>query len=198
MMTPNNPLLSWLAGSSRSDGGLRSDGVADQVAAFVLEYPPALDDLLDGLASPEDVVRGRAADALEKIAREQPHWLCPHLPALIQAAQTDPVGMVRMHLAMLFGHLAACDQDFDTLQAALLDLLTDPSAFTRSWAITSLCILARRDPERESGITQSIARLESDPSTAVRTRARKALKALGKPGARLPKGWVKSRHLPEL
>ena len=81
------------------------------------------------------------------------------------------------------------------MQAALLDLLEDGSAFTRSWAITSLCILARRDPGKHAHIFKRIAHLEADPSTAVRTRARKALAALAQPGARLPQGWIKSRHL---
>jgi HEAT repeat protein len=198
MTEPTNPLLNWLSGALGSDGGLRSDGLADQVAAFVLEYPPALEDLLDGLVSPNEVVRGRSADALEKVAREQSDWLVPHLPALIQATQTDSVAMVSMHLAMLLGHLVACGEMIDLIEAALFDLLSGHGAFTSSWAITSLCILARRYPDKESRIIQHIARLESDPSIAVRTRARKALAALGKPGTPLPKGWVKSRHLGDL
>jgi HEAT repeat protein len=197
MTEPTNPLLTWLSGA-RPDGGLRSDGVADQVAAFVLEYPPALEDLLIGLESPEDVVRGRSADALEKVAREQPAWLVPHIPIFIQASRTDKVAMVKMHLAMLLGHLVVCGEMIDPIEAALFDLLAGHGAFTRSWAITSLCILARRYPDKESRIIQRIARLDSDPSIAVRTRARKALAALGKPGARLPNGWIKSRHLGDL
>ena len=79
-----NQILSWLAG-----GDLRSDGEASEVAAFVLANPQVFDDLLDGLTISDDVVRGRTADALEKVARSRPDLLNEHLDLLIQVAERD-------------------------------------------------------------------------------------------------------------
>jgi hypothetical protein len=58
-------LLDWLKG-----GTLRSDGAADQVADAVLIELVLFEDLLEGLKSEDDVVRGRTADAIEKVARK--------------------------------------------------------------------------------------------------------------------------------
>jgi hypothetical protein len=69
-----NQMLTWLSG-----GDLRSDGMANEAAQFVLENPQIIDDLMVGLNEPDDVIRGRTADALEKVARERPDLLIDHL-----------------------------------------------------------------------------------------------------------------------
>ena len=61
-----NQLLEWLSG-----GDLRSDGIPSEVADLVLEQLHLIPDLLEGLEKSEDVIRGRTADALEKVARER-------------------------------------------------------------------------------------------------------------------------------
>lgn len=188
-----NQILNWLSG-----GDLRSDGMADEAATFVLENPQVFDDLFAGLRAPDDVVRGRAADALEKIAREQPDLLIGHLTHLKEIAETDPVPMVKMHLAMLFGHLIACNQDIAEIKSILLHLLQDDRVFTRSWAIVSLCILAREFPLERNNIVEHIAPLQADNSVAIRTRAQKALNLLTNENAPFPKGWIKSQHFSDL
>ena len=96
-----NELLEWLAG-----GDLTSDGASDKVASFVLANPFLINDLVDGFKVQDDVVRGRAADALEKVARSLPEPVSEHLPTLLNSAREDPVPMVRWHLAMLLGHVS--------------------------------------------------------------------------------------------
>lgn len=51
-----NQLLEWLSG-----GDLRSDGMANEAADFVLAHPELLGELLAGLDQPEDLIRGRPA-----------------------------------------------------------------------------------------------------------------------------------------
>jgi HEAT repeat protein len=188
-----NQILSWLVG-----GDLRSDGDASEVAAFVLANPQVLDDLLDGLSVSDDVVRGRTADALEKIARSRPDLLVNHLDLLVQIANSDSVPMVRMHLAMIFGHLAMYKNFKGDLTKVLLELLGDERVFIRSWAIVSLCIIARMYPDTNACITKSIAPLANDKSVAIRSRTRKAMVVLTNENTPFPKGWVKSEHLQEL
>jgi hypothetical protein len=188
-----NQILSWLKGED-----LRSDGEASEVAAFVLANPRVFDDLLVGLSVSDDIVRGRTSDALEKIARSRPDLLVDHLDMLIQVAESDPVPMVRMHMAMIFGHMVIFEEKVDQLMAVLLELVDDRRVFVKSWAIVSLCIIARKDPGNNELIVSSIAPLMDDKSIAIRSRTRKAMVVLMNEDAPFPQGWVKSELLTEL
>jgi hypothetical protein len=182
-------ILEWL-----SIGDLTTDGQANEVAALVSEHIELMPDLVEALEDPEDAVRGHSADALEKVARQHPEEVAGHLPALLSIARNDSLPMVRWHLAMTLGHLAASPGYQDEIAATLLALLRDKSVFAQSWAISSLCIVARLYPEYAPRITQEIADLSHSASAAVHTRVRKALALLGNPEEPFPKGWVKSRH----
>lgn len=185
-----NEVLSWLSG-----GDLRSDGMANEVAASILTNPNAFGDLFAGLSEPDDVVRGRAADAIEKVSRKSPDLVRDCLPVLTNLAQDEKVPLVKMHLAMIFGHLAVYPDLIGQLKATLLFQLEDESVFTRSWAIVSLCIVARKYPQECQDILERIVRLQGDSSIAIRSRVKKAIHLLSDPQAQFPKGWIKSEHL---
>ena len=106
--------------------------------------------------------------------------------------------MVKMHVAMTLGHMVVCDEMIDEITTTLLILLDDESAFTKSWAIVSLCIVGKKYPSKNKTIFESIARYQADGSIAIRTRVRKAMRLLGSPAARFPNGWIKSQHLQDL
>jgi HEAT repeat protein len=180
-------LLEWLSG-----GDLRSDGAANQVVAFVLANEASIDELASGLDDSDDVVRGRSADALEKIARERPDLIIDRLSDLIRSGLEDPLPVVQMHVAMILGHLAHYAHAADSITDALEEMLVGKRAFARSWAIASLCIVARKYPQRAPAILESISPLMNDPSAAIRTRARKAVHTLSDPDAPFPAVWVKS------
>jgi HEAT repeat protein len=182
-----NSLLRRLEG-----GDLRSDGDGDPVARTVLQRPRLFQRLYDGLHESSDVVRGRSAHALELVARARPDLLLPRLPELLQLAERDRVAMVRWHIAMILGHLAAEQLDASLVVRVLLRLLGDPSAFVRSWSITSLTIFGRLVAGRRGVITRRIAERLQDPSIAVRRRAEFALEALRSGESAVPRGWVKS------
>jgi HEAT repeat protein len=185
-----NTILEWLA-----IGDLTSDGQSDEVVALVSENIQLLPDLIEAFHNASDVIRGHAADALEKVARQNPEAVAVHLPALLEAASSDPVPMVRWHLAMTLGHVAATQQDGNEVVETLAGLLGDESTFVQSWAITSLCIFARLHPRFAPRITQGISDLSLSSSAAVRTRVRKALALLVDPEAPFPKDWIKSTHI---
>jgi HEAT repeat protein len=188
-----NEILSWLSG-----GDLRSDGLADQAAEFILGNPQLVDELFEGLSSENPVIRGRTADALEKVARQEPGLFINRVSELVKLAKNEDVQMVKMHLAMLFGHLVACKQKIDEITEILLHLLKDEGAFTRSWTITSLAIIGKVYPDRRELAYESISRLGNDQSIAIQTRARKALEVLEGAKKRFPKGWIKSVHLGDI
>jgi HEAT repeats len=180
----------WLSG-----GDLRSDGASNEVAQTIIHNPRLFPDLVACLDAGDAVVRGRAADAIEKIARILPDIAVQNLDCLVTALSGDEVPMVRWHLAMALGHLVMNEEQADLIEKALLERLEDESVFVVSWAIASLCILAFQYPARLPGITSAIAPFEKSSSAALRTRARRAMAALTGPHSSLPPGWVKSEHL---
>ncbi|NIS79337.1 MAG: hypothetical protein GTO14_03745 [Anaerolineales bacterium] len=75
-------------------------------------------------------------------------------------------------------------------------MLDGEGVFARSWVIASVCIMGRKYPQERARIVDSIARLQNDPSIAIRTRVRNALMVLTTDeSAPFPKGWIKSQHL---
>lgn len=186
-------LSGWLA-----EGDLRSDGFADEAVRFIQQNPGLAGDLLAMLDHPDPVVRAHGADALEKLARTRPDLIKPALGRLIAVTERPEPAAVRMHMAMMLGHLAADPEVRPTLLAPLLKLLDEPGAFSRCWAISSLCILGRLEPAASEQIMDCIAALRDDPSIAVRTRVRKASPLLADRQKPFPRGWIKSDHLKDL
>jgi hypothetical protein len=113
-------------------------------------------------------------------------------------ADSDSLPIVRMHLAMIFGHLAIYENCIDDLSKVLLELLGDERVFVRSWAIISLCIIARKYPDQNERVTGHIAPLANDQSVAIRSRTHKAMVVLMNKAKPFPRGWVKSDHLKDL
>jgi HEAT repeat protein len=185
-----NQLLQWLSG-----GDLRSDGMSNEVADIVLENPDLFDELLEGLSESDDVIRGRSADALEKVSRYRPDLLADRVSELIVVARNDTVAMVKMHVAMILGHLADHEEKVEEMTCALLDLLQDESVFVRSWAIVSLCLVGRIYPNRRNKIVNEISRLRKDSSIAIRSKVQKAVNLLVNENVSFPKGWIKRGHL---
>jgi len=174
---------------------LRSDGMAGEVARWVLGSRPLLEELLLGLGDPNEVIRGRTADALEKISRDRPEWLAPSLRILVRAAKLDPVPMVRWHVAMILTNLTGFQECVGSAATALVHLLNDESAFVRSWALTGLCMVGRAYARRRPAILRRLASLQNDKSIAVRVRATKAVALLLNDHLPMPAGWIKSRSL---
>ena len=186
-------ILEWL-----SVGDLRSDGLANEVSAAVLQNPALFEDLYAGLFETEDVIRAHASDALEKVAGSRPDLAIEHLPDLASIAKEDPLPVVKMHLAMTFGHLALYEEQLDNLRSVLVILLDDQSVFTKSWAIASLCIIGRLYPQESQSIINRISQLQGDKSIAIRSRTRKALNILTNPCSPFPDGWIKSEKIKAL
>lgn len=188
-----NQVLAWLSG-----GDIRSDGVSSEVASLVLKNEQLYDELLEGMSVEEDLIRGRAADALEKVARSRPDLLVEDLTLFIKAGQEDTVPMVRWHIAMIFGHLALYEELTDQLTSALLDLVQDKSVFVKSWSIVSLCIFGRLYSSYNRCIMEAIIPLEQDSSIAIRSKVKKAIPLLINDKIPFPKGWVKSVQVDNL
>jgi HEAT repeat protein len=186
-------IAEWL-----SNGDLRSDGTANEVADLVLQNPDLITDLLAGLRHDDKVVRGHAADALEKVARSSPELIVDYVDSIVDIAMHADVAMVRWHLAMIFGYLSIYPSRVGKITDALFHLLVDESAFVQSWSIVSLCIVARKYPQYCSEILVKIEHLKQSESVAVRSKVRQALSLLLDPNRPFPKGWIKNPQIDKL
>jgi hypothetical protein len=90
------------------------------------------------------------------------------MPRLISLSASDRIPMVRWHLAMIFGNTAFTVGDIEPIVSALQRLLKDESVFVRSWTISSLCLIGRRDKRRRRKIIHAIKALQQDKSIAIR------------------------------
>jgi HEAT repeat protein len=185
-----NQLLEWL-----SQGDLRTDGMAPEVARLVVENPHLAEELLEGITSSDDVIRGHTADALERVSRAHPELVVERLDDLTSLAKEDPVPMVRWHLAMIFGNLLIYKDLKAVLKHTLLEMLEDESVFTISWVLSSLSILGRKYPQEKNDILQAIEPFLMDQSIAIRSRAKKAVGLLLDDQKAFPQGWIKSDFL---
>ncbi len=181
-------LLSMLAG-----GDLRSDGRSNEVVEKVLANTSLLPELIKGLHVEDPVVRGRTADALEKVARIHHHLFSPHIPLILQRAKEDQVYMVRFHLAMLLGYVEAEGEMKNKIVDTLLDLLNDDSVFVQSWSIVSLTTVGLKNVQYKASILKKVKPLLASSSTAVRRKAENAIAVL-EGEQPLPKGWSKKRR----
>jgi hypothetical protein len=161
----------------------------------VLDRPELLEDLLAGLTVEDEVVRGRAADAIEHIARQLPEEILPHYDLITHVFASDPIPMVRWHLAMVIGYIALDVQDPEGASNLISDRLSDTSVFVVSWAIVSLCIYARLYPDLRERMLNQLAAVGASESIAIRSKVQKALHLLCDEMEPFPKGWVKSERI---
>ena len=90
---PAHPFALLLAGGDR-----RSIGAANEVARAVLARPDRVPELWSCLSDPDQIVRMRAADALQKVAEENPSLVAPYKAALLDGRMEDGTAEMRWNL----------------------------------------------------------------------------------------------------
>lgn len=161
--------------SALSGGDPRSlVGVEDAVRA-VLADPARAEDLLDCCSADDAVVRVRAADALEKVARESPATVAALVDRIFADVGASSQPSVQWHVAQILSEVPLTA----TQRRRAVEWLVQTLDHAQDWivltnAITALAALASTDPR-----TQLLAqRLTRDPRKAVAKRAAKVLAAL--------------------
>jgi hypothetical protein len=64
-----------------------------------------LEELFASVTDPDELVRMRAGDALEKICREQPGWFVPHLDRPLDEIGAIEQPSIQWHVAHMLRHL---------------------------------------------------------------------------------------------
>ena len=166
-----------LEGSDR-----RSIGRADQVAKLVLKQPELFRELIACLWHDDPVVRMRAADAAEKVSRENPRLLARYksqlLGLLAETAQIE----LRWHLAQMLPRLQLAARERQRAAASLRRYLeTDGSSVVRTWSLNALAELSQNDATLRSETKQLLEDALHSGTAAMKARARKLLKSVSTP-----------------
>jgi hypothetical protein len=171
------PFLEMLVG-----GHHNSLGRTAEVVGIVADDRSRLDELFACLGSPDELVRLRAGDALEKVCRERPEWFVPYADRFLAEIGRIDQPSVQWHTAQILDHLLADLTQAQRLRAT--DLLLGYLEESDDWIVlnTSIGILtgwAGSDPALARLLRPPLERLAADRRKSVARRAAKCLAALG-------------------
>lgn len=105
-------------------GHANSLGRVNEVIGIVLRDASRLDELYACLFDEDAWVRMRAADALEKICREQPDWLLPYIDKFQKELSASTQPSIQWHLAQIYRQVPLTDAQKQCAQSWLKDLLS--------------------------------------------------------------------------
>jgi hypothetical protein len=168
MTATNRQLLERLEG-----GDLRSIGASNAIVEEALADPGVAETLFGGLVDGKPVVRMRAADALEKIARRNPAVLAGRAQLLLRLLAAPQPKEVRWHLLQLVPRITWPRRSQPALLAAVLACFADRSSIVRTSALQALFDLR---PQGAAFVQHYSARRRqalASGTPAMRARARK-------------------------
>jgi hypothetical protein len=166
---------------ARLEGGdRRSIGRADEVAAEVARNPRLFPELISGLWSADALVRMRAADAAEKVTRENSKLLQPYKRQLLGLMADATEQELRWHLAAIAPRLWLDAAERKLASLLLRGYLDDRSSIVRTFALQGLAELAERDLSLRGGVIALLRGAVRDGTPAMRARGRKLLARLGR------------------
>jgi HEAT repeat protein len=161
-----------------SGGTRRSIGRSNEVVAEVLSRPELFSHVMNGLASDDEVVRMRAADAIEKITKQRPRLLDPFRKDFLAIANSSSQQEIRWHAALILPRLKLDAAQRAAAVDILFDYLRDKSSIVKTFAMQALADFAATDPELQSRIKPLIEELTQVGTPAMRARGRKILRNL--------------------
>ena len=168
-------ILSKLRGGDR-----RSVGKVGEVVNAVQKKPNLFKDLVTGLFDDDPVVRMRAADAMEKLSRENPQLLQPVKALLIGLAQQTQQQELRWHIAQMIPRLKLTPAETAKVTEIFFEYLKDKSKIVITFAMQALSELAMREARVPIRVISAIENLTRAGSPAIKSRGKKLLVQLAK------------------
>ena len=140
-----------------------------------------LDELFATMADPDEVVRLRVGDALEKVCRTRPDWFVPHIERILGELGPIEQPSVQWHVAQMLQHLRGDLCDEQVRQAT--NLLQRNLTGSTDWIVLNVTMdvltgWAKRDPVLVDWLTSELERLSHDDRKSVARRASKRLMEL--------------------
>lgn len=161
-------------------GDRRSIGRADEAVELVRLDTKQMPSLVDCLWDSDECVRMRAADALEKLSRENADWLQPYKDRLLSLFGETSQQELRWHLALMIPRLRLTHGECRRALGILQSYLEDRSSIVKTLAMQGLSDLAAQDRELQPLVTEIIRLLTRTGTGAMRARGRKLLRVLEK------------------
>jgi HEAT repeat protein len=162
-----------------SGGDRRSIGRVDEVIEFAARNPRKISALIDCLWDKDPIVRMRAADALEKISREQPSVLQSRKDDLLALANESTQQEVRWHLAVVLPRLQLIGAESRRIAGILQTYLEDRSSIVKTFAMQGLVDLTNQNASLRPTVIEVLRMATRNGTPAMRARGRKLLAQLG-------------------
>jgi hypothetical protein len=159
-------------------GHPNSLGRTEEVVAIVLADGQCLEEVFACLAEPDELVRMRAGDALEKVCREQPGWFAPHVDRLIAEVGAIEQPSIQWHVAQVLQHVRGdlSDEQARRAEALLQRNLTQSTDWiVLNVTMDALAEWAADNPALADWLIPELERLRGDPRKSVAKRAAKRL-----------------------
>ena len=142
--------------------------------------PARLAELVQCVFSPDEIVRMRASDALEKVCRAHPGLLRPFVPRLLGQMSRIEQASVQWHLAQMLTEVELDEAE----RAAAITILEHNLDTSGDWIVTNLTLqalatFARTSPAVRTRLIERLHHYQDSPYKSVASRARKLLAEFG-------------------
>ena len=156
-----------------ADPDRRSLGRSARAVRRVLRSSELLPALVGGLSDRDPLVRMRAADALEKLARHIPGRLSRQRVRFLRTAATSDQPEVQWHMAQLLPRLALTPAQRARARRILGRYLGSSSSIVQTMALDGLVQLAPATPRGWTETSRLLHAAAASRFPAVRARARR-------------------------
>ena len=156
-------------------GDRRSIGRADRVAEIVADNKSLFPRLIAGMWNQAGLVKMRAADAAEKVSREQPKLLQPFKKALLGLMGEAEEQEVRWHLAAMIPRLELDADERRFAVARFKEYLEDRSSIVKTFALEGLWEISRSDPEARVDVIELLREATRSGTAAMKARSQEIL-----------------------
>ena len=156
-------------------GDRRSVGRSKQVVKTIRRQSALFPALIDGMHHDDEVVRMRAADALEKLTVMNPEWLQPFKAQLIKLAARATQQELRWHVAQVLPRLELSRRDCVIVVAVFRRYLQDQSRIVKTFAMQGLTGLAMQEHRLRAPARRLISSLTRTGSPSMKTQGRNLL-----------------------
>lgn len=162
-------------------GHPNSLGRTAEAVNIVLADRARLSELFAAIADPDEVVRLRVGDALEKVCREQPGWFVTHVDLLLSDFGQIDQPSVQWHVAQMLQRLRSDLSEGHAQQAT--ELLQRNLSTSTDWIVLNVTMdvlteWATRDAPLANWLVPELTRLRHDKRKSVARRASKCLAEL--------------------
>lgn len=151
------------------------------VVELALAEPTRCDELVRCVLDGDDeIVRMRAADALEKVSRARPPLLGPYVPVLLGTMSTIEQPSVQWHVAQMLGRARLTPSE-RTRAAWILRRYLDTSSdwIVLNCSLDAMAGLARQDPDLRGTLLGYLHGSMDSGYRSLSSRARKLLAEFG-------------------